>query len=341
MEGVSVIIVCHNGAKRLATTLSHLTAQESARIPWELLIIDNASTDETAEVARSCWRNAPAPLRVVNESRLGVRYARERGLNEAKYTVLGFVDDDNWVAPDWVRTAYEIISSDSRLAAVGSVREPVCELPPPSWFQNFHSLYAVLTERDLEHISQEPTWLPTAGLCIRKAAWKELVQNGFHFLLSGSVGMKPGGGEDTELTRALHLSGWKLRIDTRLRLQHFMPGQRLRWKYLRRLRRSYGASHVPLDAYSAYSLSLRPGFRCWISERWWYQFGKCLGKMASHPSAAVTAFLSNGEGRKEIAEIENQFGRAVGLLQIGKRYGTLRCEVRNAAWRKQPNHFDK
>jgi glycosyltransferase involved in cell wall biosynthesis len=77
----------------LPTTLSHLKVQELARVPWELLIIDNVSTDGTAEVARSCWQNAPAPFRVVRESRLGVRYARERGLSEARHTFLGFVDD--------------------------------------------------------------------------------------------------------------------------------------------------------------------------------------------------------------------------------------------------------
>ena len=48
-------------------------------MPWEVLIIDNASTDGTTEVARTYWQDGPAPIRVINEPRLGVRYARERG----------------------------------------------------------------------------------------------------------------------------------------------------------------------------------------------------------------------------------------------------------------------
>lgn len=90
--------------------------------PWEGLLIDNASTDRSAEVARSCWQNGPAPLRLIDESPTGVRYARERGLAEARYECLGFVDDDHWVAHDWVRAAYDIISSDSSPGGVGSIR---------------------------------------------------------------------------------------------------------------------------------------------------------------------------------------------------------------------------
>ena len=122
-DGLSVIVCCHNGASRLPITLEHLKLQESPAAPWEVLIIDNASTDGTAELARCCWQNGPAPLYVINESRVGVRYARERGFFEARYEFLGFVDDDNWVAHDWVRTAYEIISSDAGLGAVGSIRD--------------------------------------------------------------------------------------------------------------------------------------------------------------------------------------------------------------------------
>lgn len=102
-------------------------------------------------------------------------------------------------------------------------------------------------------------YLLTAGLCVRRAAWDRLIQNGFRFELTGTIGNKLQGSEDVELTMALRLSGWKLRIDRRLRLQHFMPSRRLEWKYLRRLLRNYSAAVVPLDAYTEYSLSLGHG----------------------------------------------------------------------------------
>jgi glycosyltransferase involved in cell wall biosynthesis len=333
MQGFSVIICCHNGAARLPTTLAHLMVQEHPMMPWEVVLINNCSTDGTPEVARSCWQNGPTPLRVIDESHPGVRYARERGLAEAKYEFLGFVDDDNWVANDWVRTAYDIISSDPSLGAVGSIRTPACEVSPPPWFETFHPIYAVLTDHDFEQIRQPIQDLPTSGLCVRKAAWEKLIQDGFRFQLTGRLGKKLLGGEDAELTMALRLSGWRLRVDQRLRLQHFMPSHRLRWMYLRRLQRGYAASHVLLDAYSAHSLSLRPGFRRWLSERWWYQFGNSLRRMASQPNAVIGALFSRGEGRHEIIEIEQQFGRALGLLQHSYKYSELRREIRDAVWR--------
>src|SRR6185437_5482655 len=65
--GVSVVICTYNGAARLPRTLAHLAAQENTgAIAWEVLVVDNASTDDTAEVARRCWpAHAPAPLRIV------------------------------------------------------------------------------------------------------------------------------------------------------------------------------------------------------------------------------------------------------------------------------------
>jgi hypothetical protein len=288
----------------------------------------------TVEVARSCWQDGPAPLRIINESRLGVRFARERGFREARYEFLGFVDDDNWVAHDWVRTAHHIMSTDSELGAVGSIREPACENSWPAWFHDFHSLYAVLTEQDLKQMHGRVDWLPTAGLCVRKAAWERLIKNGFRSQLTGTVGAKLRGGEDTELTIALRLNGWKLAVDSRLRLQHFMPAQRLRWIYLRKLLRGYAASHVTLDAYIDHSLSLGPGPRRWLSERWWYQLGKSLTQIVSRPHALVAAVSSDAEGQNEVIEIEQQFGRILGLLQLRGKYGALRRDLRNALWRR-------
>lgn len=332
MKGLSIIICCHNGAARLPTTLFHLKEQDPPAASWEVLLIDNASTDGTAEIARACWRDGPAPFRVINEPRLGVRYARERGFFEASYDFLGFVDDDNWVARDWVRTAYDIISSNPGLGAVGSIRAPACEVSSPAWFDDFHSSYAILTERDLEQMEKPPEYLPTAGLCVSKPAWARLIQNGFRFQLSGTVGKKLQGGEDTELTMALRLSGWKLCIDPRLRLQHFMPEQRLKWRYLRRLLRSYEASHVTLDSYSAHSLLLPRGPARWISESWCYQLGRSFALLIRNPRAVVKAIALDAEGSAEVIEVEKLFGRALGLLQLRGQYRVFRRQVRQADW---------
>jgi glycosyltransferase involved in cell wall biosynthesis len=333
-DGISVIICCHNGAARLPTTLMHLRAQEEPDVPWELLIIDNASTDATADVASSCWIDGPAPLRIIRESKLGLQNARQRGLAEATYDYLGFVDDDNWVARDWVRTAYRVLLADPLIGALGSACDPACEVPAPQWFGRFYPSYAILPSHKLNQTRGRPTFISGAGLCVRKAAWEQLLRDGFHPVLTGRLGSKLVGGEDTEFTNALRLSGWKLDVEPSLQLQHYMPARRLKWRYLRQLERGYSASGVILDAYTEQSLSSPQGIRRRVSERWWYQFGKSLGKIALKPGAATVAFWSNGEGRDDIIDIEQQFGRALELLRIRGRYGRLRREIREASWRR-------
>jgi hypothetical protein len=335
MEGVSIVICCHNGAARLPVTLEYLKSQDAVAIPWEVLLIDNASTDDTAAVAQSCWGGASAPLRVVSEARLGTRYARERGFSEARYSLIGFVDDDNWMAPDWIRLAHEIMASDRQLGAVSGVSTAACEGRLPVWFDRYQSYYAVMTEEEMHRVVTPPLRLPTAGLCIRRAAWQELVDRGFRSLLPGRAGRNLAGGEDTELTLALRFCGWKLAIDPRLRLRHFMPPHRMEWSYLRRLARANDASTVLLDGYTDHSLALQPGLRCWISEWWCYQFARSIVKLASEPRVLLAAIVSPGAGRADVIKVEQIFGRALGFLHFRRRYGAARRSIRQASWRKR------
>jgi len=331
-HGISIILCCYNGESRLPTTLSYLRAQTHPGVPWEVILVDNASTDDTGKVALSSWGSGPAPLRVVQEAQLGLQNARERGLIESTYDFLGFIDDDNWVASDWVRRASEALASDPGLGAVGGICVPTFGVPAPRWFKEFHSTYAILTDDDLRH-RLVPEYLHGAGLCVRKRAWIELIQSGFCSLVTDRVGGHLSGGGDTELTLAIRLAGWKIRVESRLRLQHFMPAERLRWEYLRRLKRGYGASQVLLDAYTEHSLSLGSGPRSWLSDRWWYQLGKSVRKIASQPRAVLAALFYDCEGQNVALEIEEQFGRARGLLRFRGRYGRIRRGVRKASWR--------
>lgn len=339
-QGVSIILCTHNGEARLPKTLSRLAAQSPSRVPWEVLVVDNASTDNTSRVALSCWRDDLAPLSVVREEKLGLQRARELGLRESRYEYLAFVDDDNWLAPDWVRLANELLVNDSSLGALGSICEPVFEGSEPDWFTDFHSIYAILTESDLNQRKSPPEYLHGAGLCVRKHAWTQLIQGGFRSLLTDRVGGQPSGGGDSELTLAIRLAGWKIRVEPRLRLQHFMPAHRLRWDYLRRLERGYGASQALLDAYSTHNLSMRLGLKPRLGQLWWCQASRSLLRLIRRPGVLVAALTSKGENRLDVIEFERQFGRMLGMLRLGKKYDWSRRHVRCAPWRlRRPEEY--
>jgi glycosyltransferase involved in cell wall biosynthesis len=342
MRGVSIIVRSSDGGSRLPAVLAHLKTQAPTIVPWEVLLVDNASTDDTARVALSCWGEGPVLLRVVPAPKLGRPYATERGLKEASYEFVGFVDDDNWVAPDWVQVAYRALASDPFLGAVGSVCDAVFETPEPKWFNEFHSSYGVLTDSDLNHRNDAWEYLHGAGLCIRKQAWTRLVQGGFRSLATDRIGARSLGSGDTELTLALRLAGWKIRVERRLRLKHFMPAESLCWEYLRRLQRGCAASQALLDAYSAHNLSMRYCLKPRLGQLWWCQAGRCLLKLMRRPRAVAVALTSRGEDQADVIEVERLFGRILGMVHLRGRYRGSRRHVRYAPWRlRRPEEYER
>src|SRR3990170_3944560 len=134
-HGVSIIICCHNGASRLAETIRHIARQRvPPYIPWELLIVDNGSTDDSALVARKEWQKhrVDTYLRIVKEPVLGLSFARQRGFREARYEYMILCDDDNWLDEEYICTVYQILIENSNIGALGGLGKLVYEIDPPA-----------------------------------------------------------------------------------------------------------------------------------------------------------------------------------------------------------------
>jgi glycosyltransferase involved in cell wall biosynthesis len=328
--GVSVVICTYNGAARLPQTLAHLAAQENTdAVAWEVLLVDNASTDDTVGVARRCWpADAPVPLRVVNEPQIGLSHARIKGFAEARYEIVSFIDDDNWVAGDWISRVSEIMSSDPTLGALNGLNYPVFEIEPPAWFERFQEIYAVFTEENLARLNGMPYGLFGAGLNVRKTAWVELKRANFEFNLSDVAGAKLSRGGDSELTFAIREAGWKLAFDPALRLQHFLPANRLNWTYLRRLSRESAISTVALDAYN---LSSGTGIQGLLRKSWlWHALGAAKA-LLKDPQTLVLAPFCAMEGNPAALAYEGWRGRLTGLLRL--RGGYREAMLRRHRWK--------
>ena len=328
MDGISVVICCHNSSTRLPATLSHLARQQVAlEIRWEILVVDNASTDDTSEVARQSWPgDAPAELRVTSEPQLGLTHARHRGFSEAKYEIVSFIDDDNWVSPDWVQLVSEIMSRHPNVGACGGYIESVYEVPPPWWFENYKMYYAVGAQAsEAGDISRTQGYLWGAGLNIRKKAWQELVDRGFSPLLTGRQGKTLSTGEDTELCFALRLAGWGLWYEPRLQTRHFLPAARLEWAYLRKIFRGIGTASVFADLYH-HALRGEPKTLAEKLKRTWHW--KILAtfiKLFVCDVGSLLFFYSTREGNPGILQLENRIGRLTELARRRKAYnGTFR-----------------
>lgn len=234
--GVSVIICCYNSSSKLEPTLKHLALQEfDNEVDWEIILVDNASTDGTPEHARLLWesinKSHPDRLKVVFESVQGLSHAREKGILEAGYEFLLFCDDDNWLCPTYIQTVYALMSANSSIAALGGYGTAQFETDPPDFIRLNPGPYAVGPQSANDGYLSPLNTLYGAGTSYRKSALAKLKLNGFNFYLSGRLGNKLLNGEDRELNFALTLLNFKSYYCSKLTFKHFIIAKRATAEY--------------------------------------------------------------------------------------------------------------
>lgn len=251
MNGVSLVICCHNSSRRLAETLTHVARQRNVLgIPWEVIVVDNASTDSTYELACKLTVDAKYDRKIAREDEIGLTHARLRGIAESRYEYISFIDDDNWVGEDWIERCYEIMSHDPTIGACGGLNTAVFESAAPFWFDACKQYFAVGPQGGCSgYVPDARGSLFGAGLTIRRSAWLQLYKKGFSLMMPDRKGQQLGSGGDAELCYALRLLGWRLWYDERLKLKHCMATTRLDWGYLRKLMRATGRTTIPLAMY--------------------------------------------------------------------------------------------
>lgn len=247
-KGISVVICCYNSESRIQKVLSCLQNQNiTGQIDWEVVVIDNASTDATAQVSRDSWSLGGVDLRVVPEPNPGISHARRKGFEAARFEIISFVDDDNWVEEEWIEKVYDTMYADPEIGILGGLGVAAFEDAPPAWFKDFEAAYAVGPQA--KQSGPVDSRLYGAGMNIRTSVWENLKEKGFEFQLTGRKGKQLSSGEDSELTQAVLLSGKKLYYRSDLSFEHFMPPGRLNWDYLIKLAASFGRSEPILGIY--------------------------------------------------------------------------------------------
>ena len=235
----SVVICAHNPrADYLERTLEALRAQTLAVADWELLLVDNASTEPLSTRFSLDWH--PAGRHIV-EMQLGLTPARLRGIAEAVGDLLIFVDDDNVLAHDFLEQAVRIGETHPFLGAWGGSAIGAFDTEPASWTRPY------LHELTIREVTK-PVWSSNiadltcvpfgAGLCIRKIVAEQyaaaLATDGGRQSL-GRRGASLMSGEDLDMVLTCPALGLGFGLFPELTLKHLIPTARHQEDYLARL----------------------------------------------------------------------------------------------------------
>jgi glycosyltransferase involved in cell wall biosynthesis len=245
---ITVAICTYNGAERIPEVLDHLRNQEGVdNLAWEIMVVDNNSTDATEEVVRRYQKDQSddVSLRYVFEGRQGKSNALQRAVDEARGELIAFLDDDNLPDPQWIRSASQFAHDHPMAGAFGGQIHGQFDVELPNSFGLVKPLFA-LNERteeicysagdDLEFAA------PGAGLVVRRAAWLESVpQSGLD--LMGPTGEARGTlGEEFELQWRIYQQGWQIWHNPDMHLTHKIPASRLEEEYLETFFKAIGLS---------------------------------------------------------------------------------------------------
>lgn len=135
---VTVAICTHNRAKDTGEAVESVLTQNFDKKEIEIIVIDNRSTDNTAEVVNGLRQRHGARVRYIFENKLGLSVARNRAIEEANGEYILFLDDDAIASSHWVRNIVEVFERDRSIGCVGGKIDPIWETEEPNWIPEEH-----------------------------------------------------------------------------------------------------------------------------------------------------------------------------------------------------------
>jgi GT2 family glycosyltransferase len=227
---LTVAICTHNRAAQLADTLQRFQALRAPGCQWELLIVDNASTDGTPTLLEQQHWRPGVPMRSVREERLGVAFARNRAVEEAKGEYVLFIDDDETPDEDWLAAHARALREHAPDAAGGRIEVRLTGAERPPWLTD--ELLGFLGRLDHgplpRRLTDEGEKIFTGNAAFRRETVQRL---GLFDTTLGRRGRINAGGEDVDLFVRLLRAGCDVRWVPDAVIFHRIEAQKLRRSY--------------------------------------------------------------------------------------------------------------
>ena len=193
---VSFVIPVRDAAQHIRRCIASIVANDFPRDQVEVIVVDNDSSDGSAEAA------IDGGATVLRSSARSVAELRNQAASKARGSILAFVDADHEIAPEWVRTAVDILSA----ADIGATGAPCMTDPVPNWVQR---QYDAMRSRPVAR--EEVQWLGSGNLAIKKDVFDGI--GGFDAQLTAC--------EDVDLCNRLRAAGHRIVADPAMRNVHY------------------------------------------------------------------------------------------------------------------------
>ena len=229
---ITVILCTFNRSHLLATALDSVALSVlPGAVDWEVLVVDNNSTDQTHDVVKSFCQKYPGRFRYLFEPQPGKSRALNAGIREARGNTLAFLDDDVTVEPTWLQNLTAPLYREECVGVAGRIL-PEKNFSPPRWIS--------LADRDataplaIFNPDREAGPLNTSPYGANMAFQKRVFEKYGGFRTD--LGPLPGSGnpqknEDSEFGQRLLAAGEMLRYEPSAVVYHAMPPHRVRKEY--------------------------------------------------------------------------------------------------------------
>jgi glycosyltransferase involved in cell wall biosynthesis len=248
----TVLIATYNRAAFLDRTLDSLRAMTlTPGRSWEVIVVDNNSSDDTPGVVARHARDFPVPLRYLFEARQGRSSALNTGIAAAQGDIIAMTDDDVRVEPQWLEAVCDALSNDDGdIAYAGGPVRPMWESQPPAWLDltrgDLWGTIAIQDHGGDRFVYEDRRKVPLgANMAARRALFEKA--GTFRADLGRSNGRVLLGQEVPELLLRARAAGLRGVYVPGMQVHHHIPSSRLTRRYFRRWWFGKGVSRSALE----------------------------------------------------------------------------------------------
>src|ERR1035437_2929431 len=187
---VSIIIPAFNRSGMLIQTLNSLLHQDFPKESFEVILVDNNSTDDTNQVIKKYIETNRDKLNIkyAIEKRQGDIYARHTGAYHAIGEILIFTDDDATFDTNWISEIVFVFKKFPTVGAVGTRISIKWDKKPPAWILNYESFLGKITFGENYTVQETGLFMNNGSLAILKKVFTEVKGNNPGQLKSFLVG---------------------------------------------------------------------------------------------------------------------------------------------------------